>query len=719
MSPAAEARERVPATVDPTYAAEHLPAPADLGLRPVRGRPPAALPARPRGRLGLPVAAARGRGRAASTATTSPCTPARTPSAAVPPVWRCCPPWRTGWTWGCWSTSSPTMSGWRARGRRRGGGTSSSSGRRRGRGVLRHRLGGRWRPASAAGARRRRRAAVEVARGAARGPLPRPAAPDGARHDHPRGAALRARVVAPRATPSSTTAASSRSRRWPACAWRSRRSSRPRTGRSGAGSTSASWTGCASTTPTGCATRRLPRPAGQADRRRRTSWSRRSSSRASRCRPRGPPRAPPATTCSALVDRVLTDPAGEAALTALGAASTTPSWCTRPSAPWPTRRCRPRYAGSSASSRRRGLERRASRTRWPSCSPASRSTAPTSRSASSTWTQAFASARARRPDLLPRPRRPGARAVRPGPAGRAAVPADQRDGDGEGRRGLCVLPLLAAHLAQRGRRRPGGVRGLRRRVPRRDGAPAGRVARRDDHPVDPRHQAQRGRAGPDRRAGRGAGPLGADARHAARRWRRCPTPASATCSGRRRTAPGRSPGSGCTPTPRRRCARPATTRRGPTRTRTTSARCTPRSTRRTTTSEVRAAVEALDGAAVGGRPRQLRCPPSCSRSRCPGVPDVYQGSELRRPQPGRPGQPPPGGLRRRRARARRPAANPKQAPHRRALRLRRDRPELFTSYTPLRGRGSGGRARARLRPRRRGHRRDPAAARAGEQRRLG
>ena len=61
-----------------------------------------------------------------------------------------------------------------------------------------------------------------------------------------------------------------------------------------------------------------------------------------------------------------------------------------------------------------------------------------------------------RPGL--RVRRAGARAVRPEPPGGAAVPADERDGDGQGRRGLRVLPVLAAHLAQRGRRRPGALR---------------------------------------------------------------------------------------------------------------------------------------------------------------------------------------------------------------------------------------------------------------------
>ena len=90
----------------------------------------------------------------------------------------------------------------------------------------------------------------------------------------------------------------------------------------------------------------------------------------------------------------------------------------------------------------------------------------------------------RRARAPPRPghraRRARAGAVRPDPPGGAAVPADERDGDGQGRRGLRVLPLLPAHVPQRGRRRPGGL--LRRtcRLPRGDGRAAARLARRDD-----------------------------------------------------------------------------------------------------------------------------------------------------------------------------------------------------------------------------------------------
>ena len=116
------------------------------------------------------------------------------------------------------------------------------------------------------------------------------------------------------------------------------------------------------------------------------------------------------------------------------------------------------------------------RTRWPSCWPASRSTAPTCPRAATTSTQAFALARQHRPDLADTLDAAAARPRRPGRGPRQAVPADQRHGDGQGRRGLRVLPLLAAHLAQRGRRRPERLRDHAGRVPRPDDHPAGRVA---------------------------------------------------------------------------------------------------------------------------------------------------------------------------------------------------------------------------------------------------
>ena len=68
------------------------------------------------------------------------------------------------------------------------------------------------------------------------------------------------------------------------------------------------------------------------------------------------------------------------------------------------------------------------------------------------------------PRRHPRPAR--ARARRSRRRAREAVPADHRHGDGQGRRGLRVLPLLPAHLAQRGRRRPERLRDHADRLPR-------------------------------------------------------------------------------------------------------------------------------------------------------------------------------------------------------------------------------------------------------------
>ena len=88
----------------------------------------------------------------------------------------------------------------------------------------------------------------------------------------------------------------------------------------------------------------------------------------------------------------------------------------------------------------------------------------------------------------------------------------------------------------------------------------------------------------------------------------------------------------------------------------------------------------------------------------PGVPDVYQGTELWDLVPGRPGQPAAGRLRRaptscspRIDAGGRPRVDADGAAKLlvtpRALRLRRDRPELFTGYTPLPADGLGGRPR--------------------------
>ena len=130
-----------------------------------------------------------------------------------------------------------------------------------------------------------------------------------------------------------------------------------------------------------------------------------------------------------------------------------------------------------------------------------------------------------RPGRDPRPAR--ARPQRRVGTTRPALPADVRDGHGQGGRGLLVLPLVAADLAQRGRRRPVGVRRRRRDLPRRDGAAPARVAARDDDHVDPRHQARRGRTRPHHGAGRAARGVGGRARRAAGAWSPFPTPPSA------------------------------------------------------------------------------------------------------------------------------------------------------------------------------------------------
>ena len=84
----------------------------------------------------------------------------------------------------------------------------------------------------------------------------------------------------------------------------------------------------------------------------------------------------------------------------------------------------------------------------------------------------------------------------PAPAA-GALPADLRHGDGQGRGGSFVLPLVAAQLAQRGRRRPDGLLHDHRRVPRREATRQRDPAALDDHPLDARHQTRRGRSGAD------------------------------------------------------------------------------------------------------------------------------------------------------------------------------------------------------------------------------
>ena len=115
-----------------------------------------------------------------------------------------------------------------------------------------------------------------------------------------------------------------------------------------------------------------------------------------------------------------------------------------------------------------------------------------------------------------RPRRaPGAgpgpprsrRARRP-PALRDALPADDRAGHRQGRRGHRVLRLQPPRLAQRGRRRSRALRRIARRLPRQERGAPGPVARVPRRHRDPRHQARRGRARAHQRALRGARRVG-------------------------------------------------------------------------------------------------------------------------------------------------------------------------------------------------------------------
>ena len=137
-------------------------------------------------------------------------------------------------------------------------------------------------------------------------------------------------------------------------------------------------------------------------------------------------------------------------------------------------------------------------TRSPSCSAPSACTGPTCRCGAEYLDEAVERAVATRPEIGrrdPRDRRPAGR-CRLRVLG--AVPADLRHGDGQGRRGLRVLPVDPAHLADRGGRRAGAVLAD-------PGASCIEVAadrlralpRHHDRAVHPRHQTVGGRPGPD------------------------------------------------------------------------------------------------------------------------------------------------------------------------------------------------------------------------------
>ena len=95
---------------------------------------------------------------------------------------------------------------------------------------------------------------------------------------------------------------------------------------------------------------------------------------------------------------------------------------------------------------------------------------------------------------------------------RRQVPAGDRPGHGQGRRGHGLLRLQPAAVAERGRRRPGPVRRAAGRAPPLQPGAAGAAGRCAlSATLDPRHQAQRGRPRPAQRAVRDAATSGASA----------------------------------------------------------------------------------------------------------------------------------------------------------------------------------------------------------------
>ena len=86
-------------------------------------------------------------------------------------------------------------------------------------------------------------------------------------------------------------------------------------------------------------------------------------------------------------------------------------------------------------------------------------------------------ARAHRPDLAARSTSSRPCCATPSHPAALRFQQTQRDGDGQGGRGLRVLPVVAAHLAQRGRRRPEHLRDHAARVARGDGVRASATGR--------------------------------------------------------------------------------------------------------------------------------------------------------------------------------------------------------------------------------------------------
>ena len=592
-------------------AGQHLPVPDHRRLRPVRRRRRASSTSTTSASTGSTCRRSSPPSPAATTATTSSPTTGSTSRAVAPKGWLPLSAEARRLGLGVLVDIVPNHMGVATPERERlVVGPAAARARLRACRRLRHRLRCGWRQGPDPGAGRRRVGRRTRGSGGRGGPLPRPHVPAGARHVVAGDPALRAGAL-DQGRPRPQLPAVLRGQHPRRGARRGARGAgETRTSRSSGGSTKASSTGSGSTTPTACATRRrylddlakitggayvlvekILEPGESLPR----SWATSGT-----------------TGYDALgaVDRVLTDPAGQAALddleTKLRGAPV--EWA---ELIHDTKRAvADGILGSEV--RRivrevsRATEARGARDDDPRDHPADRRGRRAAGLLPGLPLLPARGSRAPRPRVRRRPRpaaRPGpdaghprAGAGRPGRRSGQALPADQRHGDGQGRRGLRVLPLVSAHLAQRGRRRPQRVRADGRRVPRGDGRPAGRLAARDDHPLHPRHQARRGRPRPDHRARRDPARLGRPISTCCSPARRCPTPASDPCCGRRSSAPGRPLANGCTRTPRRRCARPATTPPGPSRTRPTRRPCTPPSTRPSTTSRT-------PGARRAARPR--------------------------------------------------------------------------------------------------------------------
>ena len=242
---------------------------------------------------------------------------------------------------------------------------------------------------------------------------------------------------------------------------------------------------------------------------------------------------------------------------------------------------------------------------------------------------------------------------------------------------------------------------------------------RDDDAVHPRHQARRGRPRPDHRAGRGCPSVWAAALdHAARRLAPVPDPAfgEPALAGRRRRLADPAGERACTPTPRRRCARPATAPRGPTPDAAYEAAVHAAVDAAFDDDRVRAVLARLLDARVAEAGWSNALAAKLVALTMPGVPDVYQGSELWEQSLVDPDNRRPVDFDHRgrgaRGRGRPRCAEAARSP--RAALTAAPRPARAVHDVHARdGDGAGRRARARVRPRRRDHRRHPAAARPG------